>query len=65
MNDRKATQVAESKGVTVIDITIFLLYGKNNNTISLTTLKELLAQLKEKDHYNFSEEVKRILRKFQ
>lgn len=63
MNDRKASKFAESRGITVIDIPIFLLHCKTNNLISHKELTQIIKDLKEKDYYEFSTEVKERLLK--
>lgn len=63
MNDRKAAKYAESRGITVMDIPIFLLHCKTNNYISNKELTQIIKDLKEKDYYEFSTEVKERLLK--
>ncbi len=61
MDDRKAAKFAEGEGVTVMDVPIFLLHCKTGNFVSSAKIKEIIGQLKEKDYYEFSEEVKETL----
>ncbi len=61
MNDRKATKFAESRGITVMDIPIFLLHCKTSNHLSNKELTQIIKDLKEKDYYEFAEEVKEKL----
>ncbi len=63
MNDGKAAKYAESRGVTVIDIPIFLLHCKSSNYLSNKELIQIIEDLKEKDYYEFSTEVKEKLLK--
>ncbi len=61
MNDRKAAKYAESRGVTVMDIPIFLLHCKTSDYLSNKELTQIIKELKEKDYYEFSTEVKEKL----
>ncbi|OGY44151.1 MAG: hypothetical protein A2729_02510 [Candidatus Buchananbacteria bacterium RIFCSPHIGHO2_01_FULL_39_14] len=61
MNDQKAAKFAESEGITTMDIPIFLLHCKTNKLISSKESKEIIELLKEKDYYEFNEEIKKIL----
>ena len=63
MNDRKAAKYAESRGITVMDIPIFLLHCRTNNYLSNKDLTQIIKDLKEKDYYEFSAEVKEKLLK--
>ncbi len=63
MNDRKAAKFAESRGIIVMDIPIFLLHCKTSNHISNEELIQIIEDLKEKDYYEFSAEVKERLLK--
>ncbi len=63
MNDRKAAKYAENRGITVIDIPIFLLHCKTSNCLSNKELAQIIKELKEKDYYEFSDEVKERLLK--
>lgn len=61
INDRKAAKYAESRGITTIDIPIFLLYCKTINLLSNKELIQIIKDLKEKDYYEFSEEAREAL----
>lgn len=63
MNDRKAAKFAESRGITVMDIPIFLFHCKTSNHLSSKELTQIIKDLKEKDYYEFSMEVKEKLLK--
>ncbi len=63
MNDRKAAKYAESRGITVMDIPIFLFHCKANNHLSNKELTQIIKDLNEKDHYEFSTKVKEKLLK--
>ena len=63
MNDRKAATFAKSRGITVMDIPIFLFHCKTSNHISNEELTQIIKDLKEKDYYEFSAEVKERLLK--
>ena len=58
MDDRKAAQYAKQKGITVMGIAAFLLYCKTNKVISKEDLQIIITELKEKDYYQFNEEVR-------
>ncbi|MBI2145882.1 hypothetical protein HYU22_00905 [Candidatus Woesearchaeota archaeon] len=61
MSDQSATRYAEQKGVTVLDIPTFLLYCKKKKILSKIDIQEIIRELKEKDYYEFSDEVKQTL----
>ncbi len=63
MNDRKAARFAENRGIIVMDIPLFLLHCKTSNHLSNTELIQIIKDLKEKDYYQFSTEVKERLLK--
>ena len=63
MNDRKAATFAKSRGITVMDIPIFLFHCKTSNNLSNKELTQIIKDLKEKDYYEFSAEVKERLLK--
>lgn len=63
MDDRKAAALAKSRGITVVDIPTFLLHCKSGNLLSLHELKQIIQDLKDKDYYEFTEEVKERLLK--
>lgn len=60
-NDRSAVEMAEKDDITVMDIPRFLLYCKRNNVLSLKEIKQIISDLRERDYYEFSEEVKKLL----
>ena len=61
MDDRKAAKYAESIGVIVIDTPAFLFYCKEKKILSVAEIKKIITQLREKDYYEFNEEVKKEL----
>ena len=63
MDDRDAGEYAESKGVEVIDIPAFLFHCKESNTLSVSEIKSIINNLKDKDHYEFEAKVKEELLK--
>jgi len=63
MEDKAAGRLAENKGIVVMDIFTFLLYCKLNKLLSLEEIKQIINDLKEKDYYEFSEEIKNELLK--
>ena len=63
MDDRDAGEYAESKGVDVIDIPAFLFHCKESNTLSVSEIKSIINNLKDKDHYEFEAKVKEELLK--
>ena len=63
MDDRDAGEYAESKGVDVIDIPAFLFHCKKSNTLSVSEIKSIINNLKDKDHYEFEAKVKEELLK--
>ncbi len=58
MDDRDAGEYAESKGVDVIDIPAFLFHCKEKNILSVSEIKSIINNLKDKDHYEFEAKVK-------
>lgn len=61
MNDQKAAKFAQSLGVTVMDLPLFLFHCKTSNYLTTKELIEIMKELKEKDYYEFSGEVKEVL----
>ena len=61
MSDRDAGELAKDKGVAIVNIPEFLLDCKKRNIISREEIKKIIKDLKEKDFYEFSEEVKDLL----
>ena len=60
-NDQKAVRFAESEGITIMDIPIFLLYCKSKTFLSKEEIRQIIEDLKEKDYYEFNREVKEML----
>lgn len=60
-DDKKAGEFAKSKNIVVIDIPAFLLHSKNKGVISKQEVKQIIEDLKEKDYYEFSQEVLEML----
>jgi len=63
MDDRDAGEYAQSKGVNVIDIPAFLFHCKENNFLSVSEIKSIINDLKNRDHYEFEAKVKEELLK--
>lgn len=63
MDDRDAGEYAESKGVDVIDIPAFLFHCKKKNILSVSEIRSIINNLKDKDHYEFETKVKEELLK--
>lgn len=61
IDDDRARAIAKEKGLKVMSIPSFLLYCKRKNVISLDGLKQIVNDLKAKDYYEFSEEIKNML----
>ena len=61
IDDSKARTVAEKKNLKVVSVSSFLLYCKKNNIISVDELKQIIDDLKVKDYYEFTDEIKKIL----
>ena len=61
ISDQSAMKHAGQRGITVLDVPAFLLYCKKKNILSKKDLLEVMRELKEKDYYGFSEEVKQWL----
>lgn len=61
MDDRKAAQYAQQEGITVLSIPAFLFFCKTGRFLSHESLRDIITELKEKDYYEFTEEVKRRL----
>jgi predicted nucleic acid-binding protein len=61
IDDRKAAQFAKDKGVRVVSIPAFLLYCKVNSILSVGDLKRIIGDLKDRDYYEFSDDVKNKL----
>ena len=63
IDDQKARAVAKEKGLKVVSITTFLLYCKKKKILSLNEIIQIIKELKEKDYYELSNEVKEMLLK--
>ncbi|MDP3728705.1 MAG: hypothetical protein Q8R18_04605 [bacterium] len=61
VDDSKARTIAKEKGLKVVSLPSFLLYSKRKHFTSLEELKEIIHDLKAKDCYEFSEDVKMTL----
>ena len=61
MSDKSATRYAEQKGITVLDVPTFLLYCKKKKILSKMSLQEIICELKEKDYYEFGDDIKQTL----
>ncbi len=61
IDDNKARMVAKDKELKVVSIPSFLLYCKRKNLVSFDQMKQIIDNLKTKDHYEFSEEIKKTL----
>lgn len=57
MDDRRAARFAELKGITVMNIPVFLLHCKMNGVLSTEELRGIIKDMKEKDHYQFNPEI--------
>lgn len=62
-DDRAAGKLAESRGIVVVDIITFLFYCKIKKLLSTKEIKEIIGELKDKDYYQFNENVKEQLLK--
>ncbi len=61
MNDQVAIKYAEKRGITLLDVPTFLLYCKRKNIVSKREIQQMIHLLKEKDYYEFNNEVKQTL----
>jgi predicted nucleic acid-binding protein len=61
MNDNKARRVAQSLGVTVINIPAFLMACKMAGLVSPPEMSSIIKDLKTKDYYAFKPEVRDLL----
>ena len=61
IDDRRAAQVAKSKKLKVVSLPAFLMYCKGNQIVSKSEIVNIIDLLKEKDFYEFTEEVKEEL----
>jgi len=60
-NDKCARKIAKEEGLKVLSIPSFLADCKRKNILSNEKLKQIIKDLKEKDYYEFSEEVESLL----
>ena len=56
INDKKARQVATSGGISVLNISAFLLACKRSNYLDNDDMSKIIANLKEKDYFEFSKD---------
>lgn len=61
IDDQKARFVAKEKYLKVVSVPAFLLYCKIKAVVSLDEMKQVVEDLKNKDYYKFSDEVKKML----
>ena len=61
IDDSKARSVAKEKGLKVVSVPSFLLYCKRKSIVSLSELKQIVSDLRAKDYYEFSEDIKKTL----
>ena len=61
MDDRRAARLAESKGVIVMSVPIFLLHCRINNILSRDEMKQIIKTMEEKDHYQLNSEIENKL----
>ncbi len=57
-DDKMAGKLAESRGVVVVDIVTFLFYCKMKKILLAKEIKEIIDELKDKDYYQFNEEIR-------
>ena len=56
INDKKARQVATSNGISVLNISAFLLACKRSNYLDNDDMSKIIDDLKEKDYFEFSKD---------
>lgn len=61
IDDKYARNFAKNNNIKVISIPAFLLRSKTKNILSLEEIKQIIKDLKEKDYYEFSKEIKDLL----
>ncbi len=54
INDKKARQIATSSGISVLNISAFLLACKQSNYLDNDEISKIIVDLKEKDYFEFS-----------
>ncbi len=61
IDDNHARKIAGDQRLKVISIPAFLSYCKSKNILSKSEIKQIINDLKEKDHYLFNQEIERKL----
>lgn len=61
IDDKKARDIAKQENLRVISLPSFLVGCKRKDIISKEEITQIIGTLKEKDNYEFSKEVKKIL----
>jgi predicted nucleic acid-binding protein len=61
INDNKARKVAIKRGITAFSIPDFLMACKARDLLTREEIGKVIIELKEKDFYEFKEEVKKLL----
>ncbi len=61
MSDKRALHCAANLGIDAVNIPAFLLMCRQTGKCSVEAIRELIASLKEKDHYGFSQRVLKLL----
>ncbi|MDP1695221.1 MAG: hypothetical protein Q8L34_06825, partial [Candidatus Woesearchaeota archaeon] len=61
IDDHRARTVAQEKSLKVVSIPSFLFYCKRKHIVSFDDLQQIVYDLKTKDYYEFSEDVKKML----
>lgn len=56
INDKKARQIATSSGISVLNISAFLLACKQSNYLDNDEISKIIVDLKEKDYFEFSKD---------
>ncbi|MBW6471346.1 MAG: hypothetical protein K0A90_09035, partial [Methanosarcinaceae archaeon] len=56
INDKKERQIATSSGISVLNISAFLLACKRSNFIDNDEMSRIVDDLKEKDYFEFSKD---------
>ncbi len=61
IDDQRARMVAKGKSLKVASIPAFLSFCKRKQIVSLDDMERIVETMKEKDYYEFSDDVKRTL----
>jgi len=61
IDDKRARDFAKENKIDVVSIPAFLIYCKNKNIISSKEMRQIIKGLKEKDYYEFSKEIEKLL----